>query len=170
MITIKTTIKDMEMKTGLKGLTTRLTRPQKALRECGLVFLRSISKTFKAGGRPVRWKPSKRGLSGGKTLIDTARLLRSITMKVLSKSVQWGTNVKYAAVQHLGINKNVKVRQHWRTMTKAFGKSIDGRRVLVLAHQRHMKVPARPFLVIQDADWRVFRKIFGEYLATDSHR
>jgi len=170
MITIKTTIKEMEMKTALKGLSTRLTRPQKALKECGLVLLRSISKTFKAGGRPVRWRPSKRALSGskGKTLIDTARLKHSITMTVNGKKLKVGTNVKYAAIHHLGgrIKKNVTVKKFWRYMDTAFGKPIPARSVLVRSHRRNMDLtmPARPFLVIQDADWRVFGRIFEEYL------
>ena len=165
MISIKTTIKDMEMKAALKGLSTRLTRPQKALKECGLVLLRSVAKTFKAGGRPVRWKPSNRAqFSGGKTLIDTARLMRSITMKVTGKTLTVGTNVKYAAMHQLG--------------GKVAGRTIFPKRAKALrwidrgGNVRFAKkvtipgftMPARPFLVIQDADWRVFRKIFGDYL------
>jgi len=165
MITIKTTIKDMEMKTALKGLTTRLSKPQKALRECGLVLLRSISKTFKAGGRPVRWKPSKRAqLAGGKTLIDTARLMRSITMKVTGKTLMVGTNVKYAAMHQLG--------------GKVAGRTIFPKRAKALrwidkgGNVRFAKkvtipgftMPARPFLVIQDEDWRVLGRIFVDHL------
>ena len=154
MISIKFN-KDIEAKTGLKPLSKRLTRPQQALRECGLVLLRSIAKTFKAGGRPVRWKPSARAkMTGGKTLLKTARLLRSITMDVSGKTLTVGTNVKYARILHEGGDITPKTAKAlkanipgvgWRTMKK-------------------VTIPARPFLVIQDADWRVFNRIFGDYL------
>ena len=169
MISLKYTLKDMEAKTALKGLTGRLSKPQKPLKECGLVLLRSISKTFKAGGRPTKWKKSARAKKeGGKTLIDTARLMRSVTMDVSGNKLTVGTDVKYARIHELGgrIRKNATIKKHWRIMRKAFGKPITMRRVLVRAHQRQMDtdMPARPFLVIQDTDWRVFKRIFEDYL------
>ena len=169
MISVKYSIKDMEAKTAVKQLTERLSKPQQALKECGLVLLRSVAKTFKAGGRPVRWKKSARAKrTGGKTLIDTARLMRSVTMDVVGNILTIGPNVIYARIQHLGgrIRKNATIKKHWRVMCKAFGKPITGRRVLVRAHQRQMNInmPARPFLVIQDTDWRVFKRIFEDYL------
>ena len=165
MISIKTTIKDMEMKAALKGLSTRLTRPQKALKECGLVLLRSVAKTFKAGGRPVRWKPSNRAqFSGGKTLIDTARLMRSITMKVTGKTLTVGTNVKYAAMHQLG--GKVAGRTIFPKRAKAL-RWIDRAGNVRFAKKVTIPgftMPARPFLVIQDADWRVFGRIFGDHI------
>ena len=156
MIGVRYSIRDMEAKAGLKQLSERLTRPRQALRECGLVLLRSVSKTFKAGGRPVRWKPSVRAkMVGGRTLIKTARLLRSITMDVAGKTLTVGTNVKYARILHEGgeiLPKTAKALKAnipgvgWRTMKK-------------------VTIPARPFLVIQDADWRIFNRVFGDYLA-----
>ena len=68
MLQLKYSIKDMEARTALQDLEGRLSKPEKALKEFGLVLLRSIAKTFKAGGRPVRWKPSLRARrEGGKT-------------------------------------------------------------------------------------------------------
>ena len=169
MISVKYTIKDLEAKTAIKQATRRLAEPEKALKECGLVLLRSIAKNFKAGGRPGRWHPSKRALrEGGKTLIDTARLLRSINMRVLGRILTVGTNVKYARVHQLGgkLDKNVTIRQHYRHITKAFGRPVKGRKVLVKQHQRqqNMYIPARPFLMVQPGDMRVMRKIVAEYV------
>lgn len=165
MITIKTTIKDMEMKAAVKGLSDRLSRPQKPLKECGLVLLRSISKTFKAGGRPVRWKPSARTkITGGKTLIDTARLMRSITMKVTGKTLAVGTNVKYAAMHQLG--GKVPGRTIFPKRAKALrwidkaGNVRFAKKVTIPGFD----MPARPFLIIQDSDWRVFGRIFGDHI------
>lgn len=170
-ISLKYSVDDLSAKAVLKQAAGRLEKPERALNEMGLVLLRSISKTFEAGGRPVRWKPSARSRAGGgKTLIQTARLMRSITMTVLGRILSVGTNVKYAAIHHLGgaIRKNATVKEHFRTITRAFGKPIDGRRVLVKSHQRNMNItmPARPFLVVQDADFRVFERIARDYVTT----
>lgn len=169
MISIKYNINDLEAKTAVKQLADRLSKPQQALKECGLVLLRSIAKNFKAGGRPTKWKRSGRvKREGGQTLVETARLKKSITMDVSGNTLTVGTNVKYARIHQLGgrITKNATIREHWRIMTKAFGKEIPGRSVLVRRHQRQMNtnMPARPFLMVQDSDWRVFKRIFADYL------
>ena len=169
MISLKYTIKDLEAKTALKGLSGRLSNPQPALKECGLVLLRSISKNFKQGGRPDKWQKSARAKKeGGKTLVDTARLKNSITMKVEPKKLTVGSNVIYAAIHDLGgnISKNVLISEHRRHITQAFGKPISGRKVLVRAHQRRMNLdmPQREFLIVQDEDYRIFTRIFQDYL------
>ena len=171
MVAIKYNIKDLKAKAAIKQARRRLENPEKALKECGLVLLRSVARNFKAGGRPVRWRPSKRALrEGGKTLIDTARLKNSMTMRVLGRSLTVGTNVKYARIHQLGgkLDKNVTVKQHYRYITQAFGKDIDGRKVLVKQHQRKMDtyIPARPFLKVQAGDLRIMRKIVADYVAT----
>lgn len=170
MVAIKYTIKDLKAKAAIKQAERRLSKPEKALKECGLVLLRSIAKNFKAGGRPVRWRPSGRALrEGEKTLIDTARLKNSINMRVLGRILRVGTNVKYARIHQLGgkLDKNVTVKQHYRYITRAFGKSIEGRKVLVRQHQRQqdMYIPARPFLKVQPGDLRIMRRIVADYVS-----
>jgi len=169
MVSVKYTIKDMQAKTAIKQAARRLSEPEKALKECGLVLLRSIAKNFKAGGRPVRWQKSGRALrEGGKTLVDTARLKNSMTMRVLRWILTVGTNIIYARIHQLGgkLDKNVTVRQHYRYITQAFGKPIKGRKALVKQHQRQqdMYIPARPFLMVQQGDMRVMRKIVADYV------
>ena len=169
MISLKYILKEMELKAAVKPLVDRLSKPQQALKEYGLVLLRSIAHNFKTGGRPDKWTRSVRAKqSGGKTLIDTARLKNSITMDVTDKILTVGTNVIYAAIHDLGgrIKKNVTVSKHWRYMDTAFGKPIKGKKVLVKSHQRKMNlnIPQREFMVVQDSDWRVFKRIFADYL------
>jgi len=171
MVAVKYTIKDLEAKAAFKGAERRLSKPEKALKDCGLLLLRSVARNFKAGGRPVRWRASGRALrEGGKTLVDTARLKNSMTMRVLGKVLTVGTNVKYARIHQLGgkLDKNVTVKQHYRYITQAFGKDIEGRKVLVKQHQRKMDtyIPARPFLKVQAGDLRIMRKIVADYVAT----
>lgn len=171
MVSVKYNIKDLQARAALKQAARHLSKPEKALKECGLVLLRSVAKNFKAGGRPMRWHPSKRALAeGGKTLLDTARLKNSMTMRVLGKVLTVGTNVKYARIHQLGgkLDKNVTVRQHYRNITKAFGRPIEGRKVLIKQHSRQqdMYIPARPFLMIQPGDMRIMKRIVAEYVTT----
>lgn len=51
-----------------------------------------------------RWKPSIRAqqFGPGRTLIQTARLLRSITHHADDRGAAWGTNVIYARIQNDG--------------------------------------------------------------------
>jgi len=165
MIGIRYKIYDREFRQAIDGLTGRLKNLSKPLRECGLVGLRSISKTFKAGGRPVRWKPSKRAkMTGGQTLIDTARLLRSITMEVKATSVSWGTKLKYAAIHHLGGTIPARVVLPRRAKALRWIDRQGNVRFAKKVHIPAFTMPAREFLVIQDEDWRVFKRIFADYI------
>lgn len=155
MFGIKLTINDLAMKLRFRRMTDRIDNPDKCLRECGLVLLRSIAQTFKAGGRPAKWKPSIRAkTTGGRTLIKTARLMRSITMEVSGKILTIGTNVKYARIQQLGGAIMPKV-------AKALKANIPGIGWRVM---KKVTIPARPFLVVQDEDRRVCNRIVGDYV------
>lgn len=170
MISIKTKTDDLAAMTSLKKTAEQMRRPEKPLKEFGLALLRSIDKNFKAGGRPVKWPASKRAKkTGDKTLIDTARLKNSISMRVSGDTLTVGTPVKYARIQQLGgkINKNATVKKHWRTISQAFGRTIPSQRVLVPSHSRRMNlaIPARPFLMVQDSDHRILKKIMLDHIA-----
>ncbi len=152
----------------LRKVLSRMDDLTPAMTECGLVLLGSVARNFKDGGRPVRWKPSARAAAGGKTLIDTARLKNSMTMRAGRRHVAVGTNVAYAAIHQFGgrINKTVAVRAHRRLLVQVFGHKVTVRRVRVRAHSRKMdiKIPARPFLMVQDEDKRIMRRILGDYI------
>ena len=124
----------------------------------------SVQQNFLAGGRPEKWPRSKRadrdagyGEESGQTLIDTTRLMNSITSEGDKTSVRVGTNVEYAAAHNFGIDEQItqQVREHVRRITQAFGKPIDMTAVKVKSHSRkvHMKLPQREFMMIQDEDW-----------------
>lgn len=124
----------------------------------------SVRRNFREGGRPDRWPASKRaydqaayGNASGQTLVDTARLMNSIIGMGSSEAVRVGTNVDYAAAHNFGVDEQItqQVREHVRRITQAFGKPIALQEVTVKPHSRkvHMKLPARPFMLIQDEDW-----------------
>ena len=109
-----------------------------AMQDIGEEVRRIVEKNFEAGGRPERWKPSARSKrDGGKPLTDKGTLRRSMTVDADSKSVRVGTNVIYAGIHQFG------------------GKA--GRR-------RKVNIPARPFLVISDADQSRIEKMAEDYL------
>ena len=123
----------------------------------------SVRRNFREGGRPERWTPSKRadrdagyGNKSGQTLVDTARLMNSIVGVGDRDEVRVGTNVAYAAAHNFGIDQEItqQVREHVRRITQAFGKPVKMTPVTVKAHsrKRHMHLPAREFMLVQDED------------------
>ncbi|MBN1830289.1 MAG: phage virion morphogenesis protein [Deltaproteobacteria bacterium] len=155
MISIKTTINDIGLRVGLGRIEQRMRNPSLALQECGLILLRSIAKTFEAGGRPKKWPVSLRAkATGGRTLIKTARLMRSITMDVQGDTLSVGTNVKQARIHQLG--GTIKPRTAKELIFFAAG---IGWRIV-----KKVTIPARPFLVVQDEDWRMFKRIVADYV------
>jgi phage virion morphogenesis protein len=124
----------------------------------------SVRRNFREGGRPNRWPASKRadgqggyGNASGQTLVDTARLMNSIVGVGDSNSAMVGTNVAYASAHNFGIDKQItqQVRQHVRRITQAFGKPIELTAVQVKSHsrKRHLQLPQREFMLMQDEDW-----------------
>lgn len=91
-------------------------------------------------GRP--WKRSYRAeAEGGQTLTDSARLKNSINYRATDRTVEVGTNVKYAAVHQEG--KEIKAKNK-----SALRFQIGGR----WARKKSVRIPARPFLGVSDED------------------
>lgn len=167
---INVEIKDKE----IKRLFTRLQRNVKdlrpAFREIGEIVRSSMIRNFQVGGRPDKWTPTKirsiyqaytgkktksgasrkvytirgrltkgfnRYSSGRKTLIDTARLQNSVTVRAEADRVVVGTNVIYARIHQLG--------------------GMAGR-------NKKVKIPARPYLLVQDEDWPQIKTRLIEHL------
>lgn len=88
-----------------------------------------------------KWTPSQRAeREGGKTLTDTARLLRSLDYAATSDKVMVGagSNVKYASIQHFG------------------GQAGRGQKTTI---------PARPYIGVSKADMAEVRAILSDFLA-----
>lgn len=109
----------------------------------------------------IPWKQSKRALDdGGKTLLDTGRLLKSLTTIANNDFAEVGTNVPYAAIHQFG----GKTRPHVIRPKKANG---------VLAwpianFARYVNhpgsdIPARPYLGVADDDEPMVESIIGKY-------
>lgn len=137
----------------------------------GIAMVTATRQRFQRGVTPEgqAWPPSQRVLKhGGKTLIDTGRLWNSIVAHVVGNSVEWGSNIIYAAIHQYG-----GTIEHYARSQKAYRRVADG--VLsahfvkaskanfvswatIGAHSTH--IPARPYLGVNDDDVALAKKIF----------
>lgn len=155
----------------------KIDKTQPSLIKAGLLMMRSIDENFRQEGRPHKWKglsPMTIGLrrKGKKTgrgimiLQDTGRLKGSITKEVLKDHVRIGTNLKYAPLMQKGgmsDPKTLKIKEHRRKITQAFGKPIRPKSIMVRSHDMKIgskKIPARPFLLFQKEDLEAINKLF----------
>lgn len=121
----------------------------------------------------LQWRKYKDGGAGHRLLIDKGILLNSITFAVMSDSVVIGTALSYAGVHQFGFDGSQNVRPYSYTRRQksrdAYGKfgitNKLGRRqtvrrktvsgiasVSVRGFTRHIRIPARPFLVFRPED------------------
>lgn len=120
----------------------------------------SVKRNFAAGGRPRRWKPSKRAMiMGGKTLIKSGRLKKSIFRRIKGDEIRVGTNVAYGRVHQRGSRK--RIQQRVRAHMRRYG----SKAVMVRAHSRALRqnLPARPFLKIQREDKRYLNRLMMKH-------
>lgn len=129
-----------------------------------------------AGPSGSKWPPSLRAKhSGGQTLTDTARLRQSIVSEATANSAAVGTNLVYAAIHQLGgtIKRDARQQTIYHSYDKRSGelsrrfvkkgKSNFARDVQVKAYE--IKIPARPFLGINEQSETGITEILTDYLA-----
>lgn len=159
-------------------LERRLDDPEPALEEIGSRLVLSTQLRFERQHDPdgVPWKPSLRAQKQkGQTLVDTARLLKSITHIVRSNAVEVGTNVVYASAHQFGL----RIRQAARTAVLAFRpkggkfasrKSTRRRKrgAVPIAFAQHgprtVQMPVRAFLGLDARDRQAILRIVGTWL------
>lgn len=154
---------------------------EQLMRIIGIGQLQSVRQTFREGGSPSgSWAPLsaasrswRRYSTGHKLLIDTGLLLNSITFAVQGSAVVVGTGLRYAGIQQYGFDGDQSVKPYSYTrrqrsrdtygsqrITNKLGRSQTVRRktssgivtVNVRAFTRHIRIPARPFLVFRPED------------------
>ena len=153
-ITIDVKIEDKEVKALFQRLLEKMQDLTPAMKVIGQIIRTSVVKNFEAGGRPHRWKPSKRAMvEGGRTMVDTGRLMKYITSRAYRDRAEVGTNVIYAAIHQFGGDIEA-------SRSKYLKFRIGGR----WAQKKKVRIPARPFLVVQDEDWQEIKEAILEYL------
>jgi phage virion morphogenesis protein len=131
----------------LRGVVERADNPLGMWERIGMSLVVSTQRRFEEGKAPdgSPWPPSVRALAeGGKTLIDTARLMQSQTYEASYSGVAVGTNVIYAAIHQLG------------------GEIHRGSHVI--------RMPVRAFLGVDDDDEREIVAIAEDWLRIEEAR
>lgn len=138
-------------------IAERLGDPSPVFDEIGEIMIESIQTNFEQGGRPQKWKKSKRAIAqGGRTLIDkggSGGLLGSFHRIPDPKKAIVSAGKEYAAMMHFGASKGqfgtimANIPEHTRMQ--------NGKSRTVSAHARRMLVPrgnisARPFMMFQE--------------------
>lgn len=107
----------------------------------------------------------------------TRRLEQSIVYAVNAHEINWGSNLVYAAIQHLGgeieqAERQQTIYQNYDAKTDTFDarfrtkrRSNFARDVTVKAHT--VTIPARPYLGIDDADRTEILAIVADHFRTD---
>lgn len=162
----------------LGALIARITNARPMYQDIGLALITSTHHRWDRGVAPdgSPWPPSLRVLAhGGKTLILTSRLYRSITGNASDSGVEIGTNVVYAAIHQFGgtIQKAARTavlhfKTNKRTGASRFakpGKADRARKAAIGAHSVGM--PARPFLGLDQDDPRTIRTVVETWLSSD---
>ncbi|MCE7915418.1 MAG: phage virion morphogenesis protein [Nitrosomonas sp. PRO4] len=157
-VVYRISVDDRQIQSALDRLITVGQSPREVMRDIATYGENSTRDRFKTGTDPDgnAWKPSLRVQEkGGKTLIDSNRLLSSITSQSGNDFAEWGTNVIYAAIHQVGGEIRPKAAK------SLFFKVADGtaRRV------KKVTIPARPFLGINAEDEENILDIVNQHLA-----
>ena len=127
-------------------IARRMGNARPAYEIIGEIVRTSILRNFEAGGRPRQWAPlSPHTLArkrGSQVLVEAGHaggLMGSIHYEAAADHVLVGTDKVYGAIHQFG------------------GMAGRGRKV---------KIPARPYLDIQDEDWTEINDALGDYLVS----
>jgi phage virion morphogenesis protein len=115
----------------------------------GAHLQQTVAERFDEGHGPagVPWKPSGRAkFAGGKTMVDSGRLMGSITRQADANSVTVGTNVIYGRIHQFGGVISAKTAKG----LSFNGWSANGTPGHFL--RKSVTIPARPFLGVDAED------------------
>jgi len=123
----------------------------------GDAMVESTRQRFDEGVEPdgSPWPISLRAqFEGGKTLIDSAALQRSITHIASSDQVEVGTNMEYAATHQFGATITPKSADALRFNIPGIG----------FITSQSVTIPARPFIGLSDEDEAEIEHIADDFL------
>ena len=148
------------------------------------IIVNSIEENFNQGGRfgsgpfgggETRWRKSKRAIKqAGQTLQDTGRLAASIRVNVKADqgkiNIEIGSNLTYAAIHQFGGDINHPGGTPYISLGNGLVRFVKKETASKLGIEKKTKphiirMPARPFLVLQDEDIDRINQTMVEYLA-----
>jgi phage virion morphogenesis protein len=127
------------------------------------LMLRQVEQRFDLGEGPdgIAWLPSRRATDeGGKTLIDTRRLLGSIVGDHDSVSAIVGTNLIYAGIHQTGGKIRAKPKSEGGKGYLSIGGKKGGQAF------QSVNMPARPFLGFGEEELEEIPALLAEFLGT----
>lgn len=176
------TLNDHAVLTRLRELAAKGHNLAPVMNRIGVIVVESVRENFKDEGRPTKWQPLSEnyanGLLGKDPFLKNGVLRRSVAKKLgirkilysgrvggLKDSIQYqasgnsvkiGTNKIYGAIHQFG--GTVKAADIYPKNKKAlaWGGCLHP---VKKVHRPAFEMPARPFLMVQEEDWR---KIGGE--------
>ncbi len=158
MTGVRITLNTAEFADAIQGLSAIMRRPAGVMGEIGEAMILSTQERAAAEQSPdgTAWPKLNPGYAaakrGGSMLRETGRLLSSLSRKVDGNRVVVGTNVIYAAIHQFGgtIRPKAAGRLAFRLgRTRVFARSV--------------RIPARPFLGVSDADRAEIMAIFQDH-------
>lgn len=142
-------VHDDELQRELKGIIRRMGHARPAMQVIGEIVQESIQRNFEEGGRPRKWKPlapatikqrKRLGKWPGRILVRSGTaggLMGGISYRAFNDRVVAHANKVYAAIHHFG------------------GKAGKGHKV---------DIPARPYMMVQDEDWREIKAALNDFV------
>lgn len=147
----------LDQRDTLQGLISRASNPNALLRRIGDELLLLTEERFNTettpAGRP--WPPlapsTKERKRNDSILTETGQMSEQISYAVNDGTLAVGgtkpSEQDKMRAHNFGVDRDVKVSAHTRTITQAFGKPLDQPQdVQVSAHTRSMNMPQRQFL------------------------
>lgn len=165
------------LKRQLDGIAARMASMRPLMTDIGSYLDMTVNRRFigQRGPGGVPWEPSAAALArGGKTLIDSARLMQSFSYNATDFSVEEGTNVIYAAIYQFGgtIKREARTQTIYRRYNEASGE-LSSRFVkrsksnFATDHavgEHEINVVARPMLGIDKDDEREISALVDDYI------
>ena len=143
-VAVSIKIDDREVRKLLGGVLKRMGNPAPAMKILGAIVRTSIVRNFEKGGRLTKWTAlspetlkTKKGTAILREQGMAGGLMGSVNYKPFNDKVVISANKIYAAIHHFG------------------GKAGRGRKVTI---------PARPYMMVQDEDWREMKAALGDFI------
>lgn len=186
---IRITLSDEPVIAALNKLDAATDNRAQAEHAIGAYLVTSTQRRFErqAGPDGAPWKglsprTANRRIGKGRRGYDnilrvTRRLEQSIVYAVDDHEIAWGSNVVYAAIQHLGgeieqPERHQTIHQNYDAKTDTFDPKFRSKRranfsrdVTVAAHK--VTIPGRPYLGLDDADRREILAIIEDHYRTE---
>jgi phage gpG-like protein len=134
----------------------------------GAIAVQSIKSRIRRNQiKPKTDKTNKKGQKGT-TLIESARLLNSISYKIVSDTIVVGTNLAYARIHHEGgnIKQTITDKMKKYFWAKFYETKIEKWKFMALSKQGmlNIHIPARPYLFLDDDDEKSITKVALTYM------